>query len=148
VTGLNFEVGHAEIFGIESICSGTFNHCTGGMGSFGGGGGTASGTFNYCTGGRYSLGSDVGTASGTFNYCTGGGYSFGSRGTASGTFNYCIGGEYSFAGDPEIPGTLSGQLYFCRLTVGDFLELAEGCSLRACIDSSGFIAERDYDADV
>jgi hypothetical protein len=31
VTGLYFEVGYAEIFGIESICSGTFNHCTGGM---------------------------------------------------------------------------------------------------------------------
>ena len=121
--------------------SGTFNNCTGGNYSFGGGGGTASGTFTNCTGGGDAFGGG-GTASGTFTNCTGGDYSFGG-GTASGTFTNCTGGDYSFGG---AGGTLSGQLYYCRLTTGSFQTLAEGGKLRACVDGSDtFIDTLDYE---
>jgi len=161
-TFTNCTGGHYSFGGDEGTASGTFNYCTGGNRAFGGGGGTASGTFTNCTGGDYSFGGDGGTASGTFNYCTGGetafggggtasgtftictggDYSFGGGGTASGTFTNCTGGDYSFGGDG---GTLSGQLYYCRLTTGSFQTLAEGGKLRACVDGSdAFIDTLDY----
>ena len=60
----------------------------------------------------------------------------------SGTFTNCTGGDYSFGG---AGGTLSGQLYYCRLTTGSFQTLAEGGKLRACVDGSDtFIATLDY----
>ena len=162
-TFTNCTGGHYSFGGDEGTASGTFNYCTGGNRAFGGGGGTASGTFTNCTGGDYSFGGDGGTASGTFNYCTGGetafggggtasgtftictggDYSFGGGGTASGTFTNCTGGDYSFGGDG---GTLSGQLYYCRLTTGSFQTLAEGGKLRACVDGSdAFIDTLDYE---
>jgi len=132
--------GGGDAFGSGGTASGTFTNCTGGDYSFGGGG-TASGTFTNCTGGDYSFG-DEGTASGTFTNCTGGDYSFGGAGTASGTFTNCTGGDYSFGG---AGGTLSGQLYYCRLTTGSFQTLAEGGKLRACVDGSdAFIDTLDY----
>jgi len=138
-TGGNFAFG-----GAGGTASGTFTNCTGGEAAFGGAGGTASGTFTNCTGGEAAFGG-VGTASGTFTNCTGGDYSFGSGGgTASGTFTNCTGGEAAFGG---AGGTLSGQLYYCRLTTGSFQTLAEGGKLRACVDGSDtFIATLDYKA--
>ena len=133
--------GGGDAFGGGGTASGTFTNCTGGDYSFGGG--TASGTFTNCTGGDYSFGGGGGTASGTFTNCTGGEAAFGGdEGTASGTFNYCTGGADAF-GDG---GTLSGQLYYCRLTTGSFQTLAEGGKLRACVNGSDiFIATLDYE---
>jgi len=137
--------GGEAAFGDSGTASGTFTNCTGGDYSFGGAG-TASGTFTNCTGGDYSFGGgDSGTASGTFTNCTGGDYSFGGgdSGTASGTFNYCTGGYSAFGGNG---GTLSGQLYYCRLTTGSFQTLAEGGKLRVCVDGSdAFIDTLDYE---
>ena len=139
-TGGNFAFG-----GYGGTASGTFTNCTGGNFAFGGAGGTASGTFTNCTGGDNAFGGaggTAGTASGTFTNSTGGDYSFGGAGTASGTFTNCTGGDYSFGGDG---GTLSGQLYYCRLTTGSFQTLAEGGKLRACVDGSDtFIDTLDY----
>ena len=97
-------------------------NCQGGDGSFGGGfGGRASGTFTNCIGGIGAFGGSSGTALGTFTNCQGGNNSFGGGGgTASGIFTNCIGGNRSFGGG--ITGTLSGQLYYCRLTDGTFQE--------------------------
>jgi len=135
--------GGNSAFGGGGTASGTFNNCTGGDVAFGGAGGTASGTFTNCTGGNNAFG-DGGTASGTFTNCTGGAGAFGGAGgTASGTFTNCTGGDYSFGG---AGGTLSGQLYYCRLTTGSFQTLAEGGKLRACVDGSdAFIATLDYE---
>jgi len=133
--------GEAAFGGDRGTASGTFNYCTGGAGAFGSGG-TASGTFTNCTGGGVAFGGG-GTASGTFTNCTGGNFAFGGGGTAtaSGTFNYCTGGADAFGG---AGGTLSGQLYYCRLTTGSFQTLAEGGKLRACVDGSdNFIATLD-----
>lgn len=153
--------GGCGAFGVGGIASGIFNNCTGGENSFGGSG-TASGTFNNCTGGSAAFGGE-GTASGIFNNCTGGEGAFGGGGTASGTFTNCTGGECSFGGEGTAlgvftnctgddgsfgggGGTLSGQLYFCRLTTGTFQDLAEGGKLRACVDgNNNFIAELDYE---
>ncbi len=130
--------GGEAAFGGGGTASGTFTNCTGGGSAFGGAGGTASGTFTNCTGGGDAFGGG-GTASGTFTNCTGGNSAFGGAGgTASGTFTNCTGGNYSFGG---AGGTLSGQLYYCRLTTGSFQTLAEGGKLRACVDGSDtFIA--------
>lgn len=107
-------------FGYEANASGTFTDCTGGSGSFGGGGGTASGIFTNCTGAFAEEGTasgtftdctgsfaDGGTASGTFADCTG---SFADGGTASGTFTNCRGGTGSFGG---AGGTASGSFMNC-----------------------------------
>jgi hypothetical protein len=112
--------------------SGTFTNCTGGDYSFGDGG-TASGTFTDCQGGYGSFGGDGGTASGVFINCQSGSYSFGGDGgTASGTFTNCTGGDYSF-GDG---GTLSGFLYYCRITSGTFATVSGGGRTVLCIDGS------------
>jgi hypothetical protein len=142
-TFTNCTGGEAAFGSAGGTASGTFTNCTGGEAAFGGDRGTASGTFNYCTGGAGAFGGDGGTASGTFTNCTGGEAAFGGdRGTASGTFNYCTGGEAAFGSG----GTLSGQLYYCRLTTGSFQTLAEGGKLRACVDGSdSFIDTLDYD---
>jgi hypothetical protein len=149
-------------FGGEGIASGTFINCTGGTISFGGspfGGGTASGTFINCTGGTASFGG-AGTASGTFINCTGGGSQFGNgcfgggfggiasgtfsncvsgssafgggAGTASGIFTNCTGGDFSFG----VFGTLTGKLYYCRLTSGTFETVSGAGITRLCLDGS------------
>jgi hypothetical protein len=116
--------------------SGTFTNCAGGAGSFGGGGGTASGTFTSCVGGAQSFAGGGGTASGTFTSCVGDiasfGTSFTSGGTASGIFTNCIGGTFSFGGR----GTLSGKLYYCRLTSGTFATVSGAGVTRLCLDGS------------
>jgi hypothetical protein len=124
-------VGGNNSFGGQGTASGTFIDCQGGNNSFGFQG-TASGTFTNCVGGNNSFGGNGGTASGTFTDCQGGGGSFG--GTASGIFNYCQGGNLSFGG--TLSGTLSGKLYYCRLTSGTFKTVSGGGITRYCLDGS------------
>ena len=124
----------------NGIASGTFTNCEGGFGSFGGidpnviEGGTASGAFTNCQGSRGSFGGGFGgTASGTFTNCQGGEGSFGgSEGTASGTFTDCVGEDNSFGRF----GTLSGKLYYCRLTAGTFETVSGAGVTRLCIDGN------------
>ncbi len=52
----------------------------------------------------------------TFNNCIGGNSSFAFEGTASGVFNNCTGGLQSFGKD----GLLTGKVFYCRLTQGNF----------------------------
>lgn len=119
------------------IASGVFNNCIGGESSFGGLGGIASGTFTDCQGGNGSFGGieffGGATASGIFTNCQGGNLSFGGEGTASGTFTNCVGGNGSFAGGG---GTISGKLYYCRLTAGAFTTVSGTGVTRLCIDGS------------
>ena len=114
--------------------TGTFIGCTGDYGSFGGI--QASGVFTDCVcsdGGFASNGDAMGTFTNCVSRDTTFAYSFGGYGTASGTFRNCKGGVGSFAGDGGASGvfsncegtldsfggasgTLTGQLYYCRLT--------------------------------
>jgi hypothetical protein len=129
-------IGDSDSFGgYGGTASGTFTNCIGADESFGGYG-TASGTFTNCEGGEDSFGGDGGTASGTFTNCIGDSGSFGGDGgTASGTFTNCEGGEDSFGGS----GTLSGKLYYCRLTAGSFVTVSGGGITRLCIDGNNAI---------
>lgn len=99
---------------------------------FGFGSSSALGTYINCTAGDFSLGSNF--ATGTFVNCTGGEYSFGSGVDASGTFTNCTGGEYSFGG---YTGTLTGKLYYCRLTSGTFPTVSSGGRTYYCVDGNG-----------
>ena len=123
-------------FGSAGTASGTFTNCQGGSISFGGSGGLASGTFTSCVGGAQSFAGGGGTASGTFTSCVGDIASFGtsfiSGGTASGIFTNCIGGTFSFGGRD----TLSGKLYYCRLTSGTFATVSGAGITRLCLDGS------------
>jgi hypothetical protein len=151
-------------FGINAIgstASGVFSHCTSGGGSFGGNNGTASGTFTNCIAVENSFGgvtasgtftncigrnnsfgalNSSSTASGTFINCTAAEYSFGGGGgTASGVFSNCRGGEKSFGGrnfNSSITGTLSGKLYYCRLTSGTFITKSGAGRVVLCIDGN------------
>jgi len=144
-------IGGDSSFGYNGIASGTYTDCVGGIQSFGyqgtasgiftnciadddgfGGNGTANGTFINCRSGIRSYGYN---AVGTFTNCIGGDDSFGSYGTASGTFNNCIGGDDSFGGKPSV-GTLTGKLYYCRLTSGSFQTLTGTGLMRACVDGN------------
>jgi len=127
-------------FGSGVTLSGTFTNCDGGFASFATDG-TASGTFINCTGGNYSFGGAFfsnGTASGIFTNCTGGNFSFsGALGgfftaTASGTFTHCIGGSNSF-GSGSLFSTLSGKLYWCKLTSGAFNTVSGSGQTRMCL---------------
>ena len=140
-------------FGAFVIVSGTFNNCIAGGASFGFYD-TASGTFNNCIAGGDSFGSGAGysSASGIFNNCTSTDDSFGgSNGTASGTFNNCIAGVRSFSKNNTTGiltncvggvdsfgriGTLSGKLYYCRLTSGTFVTVSGGGITRYCLDGT------------
>ena len=123
--------GNNSFCSFNNTASGTFNHCIGGLASFGGVS-VASGIFNYCIGGSASFGGS-GTASGIFNYCIGGQYSFGGDINASGTFNHCIGDQYSFGGDMGVIST-AARLYYTRLTSGTFPTPVTGGRLILCID--------------
>jgi len=128
-------IGGDSSFGYGVIVSGTFTNCTGGINSFGYAN-VASGVFTNCTGGDGSFGGDTGditgVASGTFTNCIGGMASFGGYSSvASGTFTNCIGGQYSFASDTG--GTLTGKLYWCRLTSGDFQTVSGTGQTRMCL---------------
>lgn len=123
-------------FGQIGNASGTFRNCKGINGPFGK---IASGLFFNCTGEGSSFAVN-GIASGTFINCVGGLTSFGSSsyflypGTASGTFVYCIGGEFSFGGTGN--SVLTGKLYYCRLTSGNFKTVSGGGITRLCINGN------------
>ena len=120
-------------FGFYSTASGTFNNCITGGSSFGSGAGyaAASGIFNDCIAEDESFGGSNGTASGTFFNCRGGIRSF-SKNNATGTFNNCISGEESYGR----LGTLSGKLYYCRLTAGTFATVSGAGITRYCLDGT------------
>lgn len=152
-------VGGSNSFG--AIASGTFKDCTAEHHSFGcfgtasgsfigcragqdssqeswsfGGGNFANGYFENCVcTGRYGFGGGGGYASGTFINCissggTFGNNSFGSGGNTSGVFHNCIAGLYSFG------GSLTGKLYYCRLTSGTFPTIGSGGKVLYCVDGN------------
>jgi hypothetical protein len=88
--------------------------------------------FTNCTGGDGSFGI---TSLGTFTNCTAGINSFGGSGTSSGIFTSCVGGEYSFGGD--LMGTLSGKLFYCRITLGTFATVSGSGRTYYCVDGNG-----------
>ena len=130
-------IGNGASFAGGGIASGTFINCIGGpsisgTGCFGGGfGGVASGTFTNCIAQSSAFGGGAGTASGTFNNCSGSDFSFGGFFVASGVFNNCIGSN-SFG----TYATLSGKLYYCRLTSGTFETVTAPGITRLCIDGN------------
>jgi len=127
---------------LSADASGTFTDCVARDFSFGYTN-NASGTFKNCSGRDYCFGGSislllVGEASGIFTDCVAGIFSFGgSVGTASGVFNYCEGGQESFGGG--VGGTLSGNLYFCRIGAGTFQTPSGGGSITLGIDGSNNI---------
>ena len=134
-TFINCVGGLSSFGGGGGTAPGTFIGCIGGGTSFGGltafgsftdclcsdagfaSNGNAGGAFTNCvsrdTTFAYSFGG-YGFASGRFNNCTGGVGSFAGDGSASGVFSNCNGALDSFGG---ASGTLTGQLYYCRLTL-------------------------------
>ena len=130
-TFINCTAGNSS-FGIAgSIVSGIFRNCTAGNSSFGYSG-TVSGTFTNCIGGEGSFGDNGATVSGTFTNCTAEANSFGHVSTLSGTCTNCTGGNGSFGSG----GTLSGKLYYCRLTVGTFQTVTFPGITRLCLDGN------------
>lgn len=131
-------IGGSTSFGGGATASGTFTNCTGGTASFGGGAGAsciASGIFINCKGASGSFGGGV--SSGTFINCIGEDYCFGGAfgsGTASGNFTYCIAADISFG--KNVSGTLTGKLYYCRMTTGTFQTVSGGGRTIYCIDGS------------
>ena len=130
-------VGSGDSFGRSGYASGTFINCKARDTSFSFMG-NAIGVFDNCVAGASSFGAGDSSvpgqsvASGTFTNCVSDGYSFGSYQIASGVFTNCIGGEYSFAG--PFSGTLSGKLYYCRLTEGVFATVSNAGRTIYCID--------------
>lgn len=140
--------------GASGLASGTFTDCIGTTGAFGGNVGTASGTFTNCQGGDDSFGGrNGGVASGIFNHCTGSDGAFGNStsGVSTPIFNHCVGGDESFgdstcngsasycvggSGSFAAAGTLTGKLYWCRLTAGTFATVSGGGRTIYCIDGS------------
>jgi hypothetical protein len=128
-TGQNFS------FGLVNS-SGTFTNCKAGDWSFGSGFGSgaglnASGTFTNCKAGDWSFGSGTGT----FTNCEAGDYSFGAANLANGTYNYCIAGFGSFG--TNMNPSISGQLYYCRLTSGTFQTVTGAGKTVYCVDGNG-----------
>jgi hypothetical protein len=104
------------------INTGTYINCQGGAGSFGSSPNVnVQGSYIDClVTGTGGFGSAIdATASGTFTNCVAGNLSFGYNATTSGTFNNCVGGAGSFGGG--LYGTLTGKLYRCQLTDGEFV---------------------------
>ena len=140
-------------FGYYAEASGTFTDCTAGEQSFGVGFNTAaSGTFTNCTAGNYSFGGDLSSASGTFTNCTGAYSSFGDSFVASGIFIDCTGEDVSFGRDADTSGTfinctggndsfgdggtLSGKVFYSRMTSGTFPTPSSGGVIRMSIDGN------------
>jgi hypothetical protein len=116
------------VFFATGTASGNFNNCIGGNGSFGGNG-TASGTFTECIAFNGSFGGLL--SSGVFTNCRGGIGSFGSNGSVSGVLNNCISDAGSFGG---LGGEISGKLYYCKLTSGEFGTLIDSGKIVLSID--------------
>ena len=138
-------------YSFGQFVSGTFNNCISGKFSFGAFGGVATGFFNNCIAAEDSFGSfapgtfvscQAGTnsfgpndASGTFTNCIGGESCFGASNLASGIYNYCIAGLNSFG--TNMGPSISGQLYFCRLTSGTFQTVTGAGKTVYCVDGNG-----------
>ena len=117
--------------------SGIFIDCEAtGTYSFGGNA-SASGTFLRCRATSYSFGTDTGSASGVFTDCSAGFDSFGEK-NASGTFIRCTAAGTSFG----VSGTLTGKLYYCRVTSGLFATPTGSGLLALCIDGNNDIINR------
>lgn len=115
---------------------GTFNNCHANRYSFGFNTDVRGGNFNNCTANSYSFGG--GNSATTyvnsevnFNSCTAGDYSFGSFVDFQGKASYCIGGDLSFGGD----NVLSGNLYYCQLTTGNFITVSGSGVTRYCVNA-------------
>jgi hypothetical protein len=141
-----FSFGSDITFGSNPIIlSGKFINCLANDYSFAGSG-QASGVFIDCYYGASSAGTKStgegalfgadGQASGVFINCSGNSSSFGGQGSASGTFTNCIGGLSSFGNNG---GTLSGKLFYCRLTSGTFETVSGGGVTVLCIDGNNQI---------
>ena len=120
-------VGGDFSFGRLSPTTGVFTNCKAGIQSFGAQN-NAGGVFTDCVGGLSSFGF---SADGVFIRCVSGSNSFGLY-DASGTFTDCVGGSSSFGG----LGTLTGKLYYCRLTSGTFKTVSGGGRTVLCIDGN------------
>ena len=116
----NYSFGYTTGKSNSANASGTFIRCTSGDYSFGSGDQSdANGIFIDCTAGNYSFGTGPnGVASGQFTRCVAGTFSFGDT-DASGVFMYCQGGDSSFGGNAGA-AAITGKLYYCRKTEGDF----------------------------
>jgi hypothetical protein len=138
--------GRNYCFASPGLASGTFTNCESLFASFGSGDNNsgfitvASGVFNNCIATSNSFGCDA-YVNGSFINCIaqfnsfGGSSGFGGTpGTADGIFTNCIGGYGSFGGPLGSSGTLSGKLYYCRLTGGQFQEVSGSGITRLCID--------------
>lgn len=125
--------------GTNKIASGTFIRCSS-IGLFSGpsfGYDEASGIFIDCESqSNNSFGHIV--SSGEFTNCKSVGSAFGGPGgsTSSGVYNNCIAGDRSFGSD-NVGSTLTGQLYYCRLTDGTFGSVSGTGRTYFCIDGNG-----------
>jgi hypothetical protein len=123
--------------GNTGFASGIFKNCVVvGYNGFAGYVGVASGTFENCVASYQGFATGSGSiASGVFTNCVGGFQSFGANGHASGVFTNCVGGFESFGGGQYV-ATLTGKLYYCRLTSGAFQTVSGGGVTRLCLNGS------------
>jgi len=133
------------------VVSGTFIDCEGGFRSFGNGSNAnPSGTFINCNSFQINSFGNNSNASGYFENCKLPlGFGFGGFGESSGTFINCSGGDYLFptiasgvftncvAGGDSFGGTLTGKLFYCRLTLGTFKTVSSGGRTYYCVDGNG-----------
>jgi hypothetical protein len=134
----SYSFAYTEAKNSPATASGTFIRCTASNYSFGSGDSDniASGIFIDCTAGNYSFGANPrAVASGQFTRCIAGDYSFGDD-DASGVFMYCQGGQESFGKNAGNGGAITGKLYYCRKTTGDFTEVSGSGITRLCIDGN------------
>jgi hypothetical protein len=134
-TFINCE-GREESFG-SGLTPGTFINCKSKQGSFGGLSGEASGVFENCKSERISFGGLSGEASGTFLNCDSNGDSSFGGFLASGIFINCQSANDSFGG--SFGATLTGKLYYCRLTLGTFPTVSGSGVTVLCIDGNNAI---------
>jgi hypothetical protein len=128
----NCESGDYSFSSSGKVASGIYTNCKAGNYSFGPGGGVnATGIFTYCKAGSDSFGSGTGT----FTNCEAGDYSFGASNLADGIYNKCIAGSNSFG--TNMGPSISGQLYFCRLTSGTFQTVTGAGKTVYCVDGNG-----------
>jgi len=121
-----------EAANTSDIVAGYFRGCVSRVGE-GFRGGTAAGTYIDCQASEAGFGSVA--ATGIFYRCTAGSFSFGKN--FSGTAYNCIAGASSFGANASAPaGTLTGKLYYCRMTSGAFRTVTSGGITRYCVDGS------------
>lgn len=130
-------IGLEESFAtFQSISTGTFINCTGSDSSWSG---TCNGIYKNCqTNASFgAFGGGFYSANGTFYNCVSPNCrSFGAS-LASGIFYNCVGGSSGGSGSFGGNGTLTGQLYYCRLTSGTFQTVSGSGRTYYCIDGNG-----------